>query len=430
MDEKRRIGDPLRILHFSDLHIGVENYGRLDPATGLSTRLADFLAALDEVVDYALTQKVDLVLLAGDAYKGRDPSQTHQREFASRLYRISSAGIPVFLLVGNHDLPNASSRANAVEIFPTLQVPNVHIGDNLQTYQVDTPAGPLQVVAVPWPRRGRLISRDESRGLTIDQVRAEIESRMTEAIALRVGELDPEIPAILTGHVTVNGSTTGTERSMMLGSDHVLLASALHRPELEYVALGHVHKHQVLRREHPIMSYSGSLQRVDFSEEADEKGFCVVELDPSAPQGQRLTDFRFHTVNARRFVTVDATVAPGEPDPTAAVLRAIARRDVADAVARVRIKLPAEADQLLREADIREALRSAHYIAAVSREVEGARRTRLASGESEGLQPLQALRIFLEGRDTSAQHTEKVLTYAEQLIAEVESGEPPQPDLL
>ena len=98
----------MRILHFSDLHIGVENYGRLDPATGLSTRLADFLGALDEVVEFALTQQVDLLLLAGDAYKGRDPSQTHQREFASRLFRVASAGIPVFLLVGNHDLPNAS----------------------------------------------------------------------------------------------------------------------------------------------------------------------------------------------------------------------------------------------------------------------------------------------------------------------------------
>ena len=420
----------MRILHFSDLHIGVENYGRIDPATGLSTRLGDFLASLDEVVDFALAEDVDLVLLAGDAYKGRDPSQTHQREFASRLFRVASAGIPVFLLVGNHDLPNASSRANAVEIFPTLQVPNVQIGDNLQTYRMETRAGPLQIVAVPWPRRGRLLTREESRGLTIDQVRAEIESRMTDAIAMRVAELDPDIPAILAGHVTINGSTVGTERSMMLGNDHVLLASALHRPELEYVALGHIHKHQVLRRESPLMAYSGSLQRVDFSEEADEKGFCVVDLDPSAPRGQRRTDFRFQPVRARRFVTVDAVIDAGEPEPTAAVLRAIARHDVADAVVRVRVRLPSEAEPLLREPEIREALQSAHYIAAVSREVEGARRTRLAAGESEGLQPLQALRIYLESRDNDGQRTEKVLRYAEELIGETEPDAPPATRLL
>ena len=115
----------MRILHFSDLHIGVENYGRIDPQTGLSTRLIDFLSSLDQVVEFALTENVDLVILAGDAYKGRDPSQTHQREFATRLAKLSHAGIPTFLLVGNHDLPSAVSRANAVEIFSTLEVPHV-----------------------------------------------------------------------------------------------------------------------------------------------------------------------------------------------------------------------------------------------------------------------------------------------------------------
>ncbi len=172
----------MRVLHFSDLHIGVENYGRIDADTGLSTRLGDFLAALDQVVEFALAGDVDLVLLAGDAYKGRDPSQTHQREFARRLARLSEAGIPIFLLVGNHDLPNVVSRATAVEIFATLQVPHITVGDSLRNYTVATKAGPLQVLAVPWPRRSTLLSREETRGLTIEEVRSEIERRMTVGI--------------------------------------------------------------------------------------------------------------------------------------------------------------------------------------------------------------------------------------------------------
>lgn len=412
----------MRILHFSDLHIGVENYGRLDPATGLSTRLGDFLSSLDEVTEFALTQGVDLVLLAGDVYKGRDPSQTHQREFARRIRRLVAAGLPVFLLVGNHDLPNASSRANAVEIFPTLAVPGVQIGSNLQTYCINTPAGPLQVIAVPWPRRGGVLTREESRGLNIDEVRAELERRMTEGIAARIAELDQTIPAILTGHVTINGAAVGTERSMMLGNDHVLLASAVHCPELEYVALGHIHKHQIIRREPPMVVYSGSLQRVDFSEEGDEKGFCVIDLDPAAPRGERLADFRFQPVKARPFVTIEVSIPPGDPEPTDAVLRAIARRDLADAVVRVRIKLPAEAEPLLRENEIREALAPAHYIAAISREVENSRRPRLAGAAAEGLQPLQVLRLYLESRDTEVQRQEKIIGYAERLIAKEETA--------
>ena len=405
----------MRILHFSDLHIGVENYGRIDPATGLSTRLGDFLAALDQVVQFALQHDVDLVLLAGDVYKGRDPSQTHQREFAKRLSQLSEAGIPTFLLVGNHDLPNATSRANAVEIFPTLQVPNVHIGDSLQTYVIPTRCGPLQVLAVPWPRRGGILSREDSRGMTIDEVREEIQDRITNAIAMRVQQLDPLIPAILAAHATVNGATVGTERSMMLGQDHVLLVSAVHHPQLEYVALGHIHRHQVLRHDSPMVVYSGSLQRVDFSEEGDEKGFCVVEIDPSAPQGHRMTDFAFHRVEARPFVTIDVNVPSGQADPTETVLRAISRKDVADAVVRVRISLPAEVDSQLREPDLRRALDSAHYLAAITREIEGTRRTRLEADAADGLAPMQALRLYLETRGFEPGRREKILRYAREL---------------
>ena len=413
----------MRILHFSDLHIGVENYGQTDPETGLSTRLADFLSSLDEVVEYALTEDVDLVLLAGDAYKGRDPSQTHQREFAKRLSSLSEASIPSFLLVGNHDLPNAVSRATAVEIFQTLQVPYLQVGSNLQNYTIPTKSGPLQILAVPWPRRSGILSREESRGLTIEEVRQAVQDRMTQAIYARAESLDPDVSAILTGHVTVNGATVGTERSMMLGQDHVLLAGDIGRPQVDYVALGHIHKHQILRNENPFMAYSGSLQRVDFSEEGDDKGFCVVDLDPAAPQGKRLTDFDFHRLDARRFVTVDVTVPVGDPDPTSAVVRGIARKDVIGAVVRVRVTLPSEVEAQLRDSDIRDALSEAHYIAAINRESpQEARRTRLDAESAKDLQPMEALRLYLESRGVEPERQRKMLRHAEELVEREASG--------
>ena len=113
------------VLHLADVHIGMENYGRLDPATGLNGRVMDFLRRLAGVVDYALENEVDLVLFAGDAYKSRDPNSTYRREFARRIKRLADAGIPVVLLVGNHDLPAVKRRASSIEIFRTLEVPNV-----------------------------------------------------------------------------------------------------------------------------------------------------------------------------------------------------------------------------------------------------------------------------------------------------------------
>ncbi len=412
----------MRVLHFSDLHIGVENYGRTDPNTGLSTRLGDFLAALDELVEFAQSNRVDLVVLAGDAYKGRDPSQTHQREFAIRLRRLSAAGIPTFLLAGNHDLPAMASRANAVEIFATLDVPNVYVGSRLANHTINTPAGPVQIVAVPWPTRGAMLARDESRGLSIEQIRQATEDRMTAAIMRNVAALDPDTPAILTGHVTVNGATTGTERSMMLGNDHVLNMSAIGQPQLEYVALGHIHKHQVLRAAAPVVAYSGSLQRVDFSEESDEKGFCVVDINPQAPQGQRLQDFQFHSIGARPFVTVAATVPEAEANPTDFVVRAIDRREVAGAIVRLRITLSGEQSARLRDADLRPALSSAHYVASISREVTDLERRR-APIDSSDLQPMAALRMYLESRGVSADRQQLMLERAEQLLSDIQSGE-------
>lgn len=99
----------MKIVHFADLHLGVENYGHINPENGLSSRLEDFLAALDELVDYAINQKVDLVLFCGDAYKTREPSQTQQREFALRIRRLSEGGVPLFLIIGNHDRSSVNS---------------------------------------------------------------------------------------------------------------------------------------------------------------------------------------------------------------------------------------------------------------------------------------------------------------------------------
>src|SRR4030043_2113631 len=160
----------MKILHFADLHLGMETYGGVDPATGLSTRLIDVLKVLDEVVEYAVDNDVDLVLFCGDAYKNRDPSQTQQREFAKRLRRLSENGIPVFLLVGNHDLPNAVGRATAVEIFDTLAVQNMTVASRPGKCCIQTKNGPIQIVALPWLRRSALLAREEDKNLSLDQL--------------------------------------------------------------------------------------------------------------------------------------------------------------------------------------------------------------------------------------------------------------------
>ena len=411
----------MKILHYADVHIGVENYSRTDPNTGLSTRLQDFLETFDELVDYAIGSDVHLALFCGDAYKSRDPSQTHQREFAKRIVRLSDAGIPSFLLVGNHDTPHVQGRATSLDIYRTLPMPRVTIGDNAATYLVETPVGPLQIVASPWIRRSQFLAREEMRGLSTFQINEKISDTLTNIIQVQAERLDPSIPAVLSGHVTVNDARTSSEQSMMLGSDHVLLRSSVALPQFDYVALGHIHKHQVIGQ-NPHVVYSGSLQRIDFGEEKDEKGFCVIELDPAEPQGHRMTDYLFQSVNARRFLTIDVKLASDDPSPNLTVADRVGRHATRDAIVKLNIEMPADIEPLLSDSEIRASLSEAHYVAAISREITERPRTRLDGTYSEGLTPAQLLERYLDSRDTPPDRAKELLERGSQLMAERNAG--------
>ena len=415
----------MRILHFADLHLGVETYGKTDPQTGLSTRLLDFLRALDELVDYAVEERVDLVLFCGDAYKSREPSQTHQREFARRVRRLVDAGIPVFLLVGNHDLPAAVSRATSVEIFGTLLGASegeglgaVHVGGKPGTHVVPTAAGPVQIVALPWLTPGRFLASEGTAGLTIDQVLERMEEAVSRFVEEQGESLDPGLPSILAAHAALTGSLVreGSEKWMTVGRYPELLKSTLHPQLFDYVALGHMHQQQALDGTTP-MVYSGSLARVDFGEEEGEKGFYVVELDPTKAHGKRLAgEPEFRPVWTRPFVTVN--VSPKQEDPTPEVLAAIERAGVGEAIVRVIVRLSRAQEALLREAEVRQALSGAQFVAYVKREIiEEHRTTRLPAGtRPESLTPLEALRLYLDDRKVAADRREVLLRHAQALL--------------
>jgi exonuclease SbcD len=405
----------MRILHFADLHLGIETYGRIDPETGLSTRLTDFLAAFDQLVDYALENNVELVLFCGDAYRSRDPSQTYQREFARRIRRLSSNNVPVFLLAGNHDLPHAIARATAVEIFDTLAIENVTVANQPACYTINTGNGPLQIIALPWAKRSKLLSREETKNLSLEQINSKIEEILTQWLNTQVENLDHNLPAILAGHLAHSGAVTGSERSMLVGRDYVLQQSAIANPAFDYVALGHMHNGQ--KSEHPVpVVYPGSLQPIDFGDEGQEKGFYIVELAESAGRGKRLRSYEFHPVQARRFLTVKVDADTDDPMPP--ILRAIAKNDVADAIVRLQIRVSADNEGFIQDGEIRKALKDAYYIAAIHKDVEQVHRSRLGSRSAEGITPLEALQLYLEDRKTPKERAKILMEYAERLVRE------------
>ena len=400
----------IHLLHFADLHIGTENYGRLDPATGVNGRVLDFLRRFDELIDYGLEREVDLVIFAGDAYKRRSPDPTHQRAFARRVKRLADAGVPVVLLVGNHDLPTMVQKASSVDIFRTLDVPNVVVGRVEEVHRIETRHGPVQVATVPYPVRQRLLAHDEYRGLSIEQLDEALRRIVSDNIRALAQQLDPDLPAVLAAHLTVSGATFGSERSVMIGRDAVVLKSALADPAWDYVALGHVHKHQSLNDGgYPPVVYAGSLERIDFGEEKQPKGFCWVEL----ARGE--TTWKFVEVDARRFVTVRADVREAL-NPLMALQQTIAPYDLREAVVRLIVHMRADQEPLVRDRDVRALLSDAYFVAGIVREVEREARVRLGSLAPEEMSDRELLAKYLEAKNTPPERVRVLLEYAEEIF--------------
>jgi DNA repair protein SbcD/Mre11 len=273
----------MKLLHFADAHIDMANYGRHDPETGLPLRVLDFLKSLDTIVDAAISEKVDMVIFAGDAYKDRSPAPTFQREWGRRIMRLSQAKIPTLLLVGNHDISPAAGRAHAIQEFDTLQVPLVRVLSKIQFLDSAKLWGlPLQVIALPWISRSAFMADYEIRDSEdlLNDVFTNLQDRIIEKINEFTSQADPSLPIVFTAHASIEGAKFGGERLVMLGNDLVLSGSLVKNSKFSYVAMGHIHKPQDVNEGYqPPVVYPGSIERVDFGEAHEDRCFVIAHIE-------------------------------------------------------------------------------------------------------------------------------------------------------
>lgn len=380
----------MKILHFSDAHIDMANYGRHDPATGLPLRVLDFLKSLDAIVDAAIEERVDLVIFAGDAYKDRTPAPTFQREWGKRIVRLSQAKIPTILLVGNHDLPPATGRAHALQEYETLQIPHVRV---ISRPQFLTPAElglPIQVIGLPWVSRSGLMAALETEQNSPAEIYEQLETRLTELVQGYIEKADPTIPLILTAHASIQGAKLGHERAIMLGADLVLPAALVKDPHLDYVALGHIHKAQDLNDgQHPPVIYPGSIERVDFGEAADDKFFVIADI-----QRGKTRVFWKKLTGVRRFI--DRYIKLDDPqDVTARIKSALPpAADIESAIVRLVIDYPRDYDKLINEAELRDYTAGAFELHLVKRPQLEARVRIPGDRPVASMQPSELLELY------------------------------------
>jgi exonuclease SbcD len=338
----------MKLLHFADAHIDMANYGKHDPETGLPLRVLDFLKSLDAIVDAAISEKVDMVIFAGDAYKDRSPAPTFQREWGKRIIRLSQAKIPTLLLVGNHDLSPAIGRAHAIQEFDTLQIPFVRV---LQKPEFLSPKDlwdlPVQVIAMPWIARSGLMANVGETDS--EKAFSRVEENISDLVEGWLEESDSSLPIILTAHASVEGAKFGSERMVMLGNDLVLSASMVKNPKLDYVALGHIHKPQNLNEgSHPPVIYPGSIERVDFGEAEDDRYFVIADVE----KGKTKVEWK-KLSGARPFIE-RRTVLSSSENVTKSLIAALPKvEDMDGAIVKLTVAYPRELDTLIDDSALR-----------------------------------------------------------------------------
>ncbi len=402
----------IKVLHLSDIHLGSGfSHGKINPETGINTRLEDFVNTLQICVDRAIEEPVDIVLFGGDAFPDATPPPYVHEAFASQFRRLADAQIPAVLLVGNHDQHSQGSGGASLSIYRTLVVPGFIVGDTINTHRLATRSGEIQIITLPWLNRSTLLTRPETEGLAQAQVNEMLIEKLQPVLEGEIRALDPQLPTILLAHLMADRANLGAEKFLAVGKGFSIPMSMLIRPEFDYVALGHVHKHQNLNPSNdPPVVYPGSIERVDFSEEKEDKGYILLEIEPGK------VDWEFCTLPARPFLTIEIDVSKTE-DPLEAVLSAIAKQEITDKVVRLIYKLRSQQLDVINTNAIDRALQTAHSHSIRPELVSQLARPRLPElGVGNTLDPIEALTTYLNNREDLQDIRQDLLEAASTLL--------------
>jgi exonuclease SbcD len=156
--------------------------------------------------------------------------------------------------------------------------------------------------------------------------------KVREAVTGCINKLDPNLPAILLGHGTIETAQFGGEQDLSIGKVLSYPLSYFQKKELDYVGFGHIHRHQVIQ-EKPLILYAGSLERVDFGEENEDKGFVYLEVEKGKP-----THFEFISTNPREFITIQCDLTKSE-NPQEELEEKIINKKKPGIIIRIRYKI-------------------------------------------------------------------------------------------
>jgi len=276
---------------------------------------------------------------------------------------LHGAKIPVIIVVGNHDHPLSFGKAHSLDVFSYLPFDGFHVLYKPEVLKLETKNGLVQIVGIPWPTRSNLIGVDQHRFKDNNEITRYLSEKVGQIIQQLAQTLDPKVPSVLAAHLTVsNGIFSGSEKCAVFGNDPIFLPSQLAIQPFDYVALGHLHRHQNLNSGGIPVVYSGSIERIDFGERKEAKGFCRVAIDNKS--ASKICNYEFVELPVRPMVQIEFDIVDGK-DFTQQIIDEIEKNDVTNAIVKILYRLPAGSNKKIDMFAITRACSKAHFLAAV-----------------------------------------------------------------
>jgi len=237
----------MKIIHFSDTHLGFSEYNKIDPETGINQREQDFYDAWNSVVDAIIDKKPDLVLHAGDLFHTTRPSNRAIAVALEGIQKIGDSGIPLVCIAGNHSTPKIRATGSifeAIELFPNVKT----------AFQ-----GKYEKFII----NGAAVHCVPHCALTEDLEQAFHDITLSP---------DADYQILLT-----HGAWTGSKNYSMGEFNEQIIPNPeiVLQKKFDYIALGHYHRYLEID-EHII--YSGSTERTSFNETGYTSGYLWLDL--------------------------------------------------------------------------------------------------------------------------------------------------------
>lgn len=312
----------MKILHTADWHLGHRLYDR--------DRTDEHRAALTWLLETIVTEKVDVLIVAGDIFDVTNPSNQARELYYDFLGRLIKTGCAAAVIVGgNHDSPTMLDAPSGLLRSLRLHVvgaARAQVQEEVIKIKVGTGDAPAVIIAaVPYlrerdVRKGSFGETSEDRMAAIrNGIRDHYREAGEAALALRE---DPTTPMIVTGHLFASGAEDNDDKkSHIYQADQDNIEATQFPDCFDYVALGHVHRAQSVDGKAHIR-YSGSLIPLTFVEGQRPRSVRIVTLGKA---GEEVVSQKIGVPYARALHRIH-----GELDKVKADLRTITAQHLAD----------------------------------------------------------------------------------------------------